>query len=110
MEDTANHDNYVGTTTPVTAYEKGQSFYGIQDAAGNVYQWCRDWYGTGKRVAKDPTGPESGPLCVESYVTKPFSPSIAALPNGRFLVAFGSEDGIVAAVFRQGISQTSTDP
>ncbi len=60
MEDTANHDNYVGSTTPVTAYEKGQSFYGIQDAAGNVYQWCRDWYATGKRADKDPTGPETG--------------------------------------------------
>jgi len=60
MEDSANHDNYVGSTTPVTAYEKGQSFYGIQDAAGNVYQWCRDWYATGKRADKDPTGPETG--------------------------------------------------
>ncbi len=60
MEDTANHDNYVGSTTPVAAYEKGQSFYGIQDAAGNVYQWCRDWYATGPRADKDPTGPETG--------------------------------------------------
>ena len=60
MEDTANHDNYVGSTTPVTAYEKGQSFYGIQDAAGNVYQWCRDWYATGERAPVDPTGPETG--------------------------------------------------
>ncbi len=60
MEDTANHDNYVGSTTPVTAYEKGQSFYGIHDAAGNVYQWCRDWYGTGPRSEKDPAGPEDG--------------------------------------------------
>jgi len=60
MEDTANHDNYVGSTTPVTTYEKGQSFYGIQDAAGNVYQWVLDWYGTGERAPKDPTGPETG--------------------------------------------------
>jgi len=60
MEDTANHDNYVGSTTPVAAYEKGQSFYGIQDAAGNVYQWVLDWYATGDRAPVDPTGPESG--------------------------------------------------
>jgi len=60
MEDTANHDNYVGSTTPVTAYEKGQSVYGIQDAAGNVYQWCRDWYATGQRADTDPAGPETG--------------------------------------------------
>ncbi len=60
MEDTANHDNYVGSTTPVTAYEKGQSFYGVQDAAGNVYQWCRDLYGIGPRAETDPAGPETG--------------------------------------------------
>ena len=44
-------------------------------------------------------GPKSEPLCVESHVTKPFSPAITPLPNGRFLVAFGSKEGIVAAVF-----------
>lgn len=60
MEDKANHDNYVGSTTPVTAYEKGQSFYGLQDAAGNVYQWIQDWYGTGQRADTDPAGPETG--------------------------------------------------
>ncbi|RKZ92126.1 MAG: hypothetical protein DRQ40_09075 [Gammaproteobacteria bacterium] len=60
MEDSANHDSYVGSTTPVTAYEKGRSFYGLQDAAGNVYQWCQDWYGTGQRADTNPSGPETG--------------------------------------------------
>jgi eukaryotic-like serine/threonine-protein kinase len=57
---TANFDNFVGETTPVTEYEKGQSFYGVQDMAGNVYQWCLDWYATGQRSDKDPKGPETG--------------------------------------------------
>ena len=56
----ANFDNIVGTTTPVTEYEKGQSYYGVQDMAGNVYQWCKDWYGTGERASKNPTGPKEG--------------------------------------------------
>lgn len=56
----ANFDNIVGTTTPVTEYEKGQSVYGVQDMAGNVYQWCKDWYGTAERAAKNPTGPKEG--------------------------------------------------
>ena len=56
----ANFDNVVGTTTPVTEYEKGQSFYGLHDMGGNVYQWNKDWYGTGKRAEKNPTGPKSG--------------------------------------------------
>ena len=44
----------------MTEYEKGQSVYGVQDMAGNVYQWCRDWYGTEARAAKNPTGPKEG--------------------------------------------------
>ncbi len=56
----ANFDNLVGSPTPVDRYEKGQSYYGAFDMAGNVYQWTRDWYGTGKRADKNPTGPETG--------------------------------------------------
>ncbi len=56
----ANFDNLIGTTTPVKKYEKGASPYGIQDMAGNVYQWCKDWYGTGPRAEKNPTGPPKG--------------------------------------------------
>ncbi len=56
----ANFDNIVGSTTPVTKYEKGKSFFSIHDMAGNVYQWCRDWYDTGERKPKNPTGPKTG--------------------------------------------------
>jgi formylglycine-generating enzyme required for sulfatase activity len=50
----------IGSTTPVTEYEPGQSPFGLHDMAGNVYQWTKDWYGTGERAPKNPTGPESG--------------------------------------------------
>jgi len=56
----ANFDNMVGSTTPVNEYEKGQSFFGLHDMAGNVYQWCKDWYGSGDRQSQNPAGPESG--------------------------------------------------
>lgn len=56
----ANFDNIVGTTTPVDNFDKGQSFYGLNDMGGNVYQWIKDWYGTGSRETKNPTGPASG--------------------------------------------------
>ena len=56
----ANFDNLVGDTTPVDRYEKGKSAYGLYDMAGNVYQWCRDWYAKGQRAAANPTGPAEG--------------------------------------------------
>jgi len=56
----ANFDNLIGTTSPVTNYDKGQSTFGAFDMAGNVYQWTRDWYGTGERPTENPTGPAEG--------------------------------------------------
>jgi len=65
-ENEANFDGMIGSTTPVTEYEVGQSPYGLNDMAGNVKQWVKDWYGTGERAPKNPTGPASG----EEHVIK----------------------------------------
>jgi hypothetical protein len=49
---------------PVGTHPAGDSAYGVQDMAGNVWEWVADWYDpeyykrTG--VALDPTGPMSG--------------------------------------------------
>ena len=48
-------------TSPVGAFPLGASKEGVLDLAGNVFEWCGDWYGRYANAAQvDPTGPTSG--------------------------------------------------
>ncbi len=60
----ANEDNSYAVnvgTWPVGSFPAGASWCGAMDLAGNVWEWCADWYGDYSTTPMtNPTGPATG--------------------------------------------------
>jgi sulfatase modifying factor 1 len=56
-------DDGFAHTSPVKQYSAGASPYGVMDMAGNVWEWCNDWYADDyykQSPAENPNGASSG--------------------------------------------------
>ncbi|MBI4859517.1 MAG: SUMF1/EgtB/PvdO family nonheme iron enzyme [Candidatus Riflebacteria bacterium] len=56
-------DDGYPVTAPVGSFPAGRSPWGAMDLAGNVSEWCADWYSRShyaSATSRDPTGPSTG--------------------------------------------------
>lgn len=59
-------ENGADDTTPVDTFPDGNSPYGVADMAGNIWEWCADYWDANayknraQEQARDPEGPDNG--------------------------------------------------
>jgi len=84
----AGEDDGSGKTAPVGAYPSDKSPYECFDIAGNVAEWCADWYDPSYyqiRAADNPKGPSSGvghSIRGGSWISSSVTARLTARKNG----------------------------
>jgi len=96
-------DHVTGATRSIGGRERGGSPFGIEDLAGNVPEWCSDWYAPyPSEPQTDPAGPAEGlrkvarggswdldPYAIRCAARNAFTPATKTLGGS----ALGSERG-----------------
>ena len=82
-------------TAPAGSYPQGASWCGALDPAGNVWEWCRDWYDRGFYVTA--RAGQRNPECVDN------ASGLRVVRGGSLLQAFGCRSAVradLAPVYR----------
>ena len=82
---TGGKDVWDTTAAPVGSFDPNG--YGLYDVAGNVWEWCADWYDSGYYVnppERNPTGPNLGTLRVLRGGSRAYNTSYLRVANRHY--------------------------
>ncbi|MDO9390473.1 MAG: SUMF1/EgtB/PvdO family nonheme iron enzyme [bacterium] len=76
-------------SSPVGFFSTGTSPYGVYDMAGNIWEWCNDWYSS-TYYSTSPSSNPTGPITGSSRVIRGDGYNLSA---GKYRIAYRGNDG-----------------